>query len=72
MATHINHKKLNIMDATFNELGKFWNAQPFLERLIFLMNKFDFSEDEATSLAKLEFKKFKEEFTLISLNKKIN
>lgn len=51
------------MDTTFNEIGKFWNSQPLLERLIFLMNKFNFSEDEATALAKLDYSKFEQEFT---------
>jgi hypothetical protein len=36
---------------------KLWNSQPFLEKLIFLMNKFKISEDESTRLAKLEFDK---------------
>lgn len=57
------------MDTTFQEISKFWNAQPFLEKLIFLMNKFNFSEDEATTLAKLDYSKFEKEFTKRTLKR---
>jgi hypothetical protein len=41
----------------FKETKKIWNQQPFLEKLLFLMNQFKISEDEAEKLAKLEFDK---------------
>lgn len=44
---------------TFEEIKKVWNSQPFLERLLFLMNEFKLEEDEASKLAKLEFSKIK-------------
>ena len=42
---------------TFKEIQKLWNSQPFLEKLLFLMNQFKISQDEAERLAKLEFDK---------------
>ena len=44
---------------TIDEIKKVWNAQPFLERLLFLMNEFKLGQDEASELAKLEFSKIK-------------
>lgn len=41
----------------FKETKKIWNQQPFLEKLLFLMNQFKVSEEEAERLAKLEFDK---------------
>lgn len=42
---------------TFKEIQKLWNSQPFLEKLLFSMNKLKVSEDEAEKLAKLQFQK---------------
>jgi hypothetical protein len=42
---------------SFEEIAKIWKQQPFLEKLLFLMNKLKISEDEANKLAKLEFEK---------------
>lgn len=42
---------------SFKETKKIWNQQPFLEKLLFLMNQFKISEDEAERLSKLEFDK---------------
>jgi hypothetical protein len=42
---------------TFKEVKKLWNAQPFLEKLLFLMNKLKISQEEAERLSKLEFDK---------------
>jgi hypothetical protein len=36
---------------------KVWNASPFLERLQFLMYKFNLSQEQAEPIAKLEYKK---------------
>lgn len=36
---------------------KVWNEQPYLEKLLFLMNTLKISEDEADSLAKLQYDK---------------
>jgi hypothetical protein len=41
----------------FKETKKIWNQQPFLEKLLFLMNQFKVSEEEAERLSKLEFDK---------------
>lgn len=41
----------------FKQTKKIWNQQPFLEKLLFLMNQFKISEDEAEVLAKKEFDK---------------
>lgn len=41
----------------FQQTKKIWNQQPFLEKLLFLMNQFKISEDEAEVLAKKEFDK---------------
>lgn len=41
----------------FKRIEKIWNQQPFLEKLLFLMNQFKISEDEAEKLAKLQFDK---------------
>lgn len=42
---------------SFKEIKKIWKQQPFLEKLLFLMNKLKVSEEEAERLAKLEFDK---------------
>jgi hypothetical protein len=39
------------------EIKTIWKQQPFLEKLLFLMNKLKISENEAEKLAKLEFDK---------------
>ncbi len=41
----------------FKKAEKIWNQQPFLEKLLFLMNTLKISEDEANSLAKLQYDK---------------
>ena len=38
----------------FKKNQDLWNKQPFLERLIFLMNELNLNQDEATVLAKLD------------------
>ncbi len=43
----------------FNQ--QFWEKQPFLEKLLFLMNSFDLSQEEAEKLAKLDFNKLEKE-----------
>ena len=37
------------------EVQNLWNSQPFLERLIFVMNKLKVSQDEGEKIAKLKF-----------------
>jgi len=46
----------------FKEIKKLWSSQPFLEKLLFLMNKIKVSEDEATKLAKLEFEQIDDSY----------
>jgi len=43
----------------FNQ--EFWERQPFLEKLLFLMNSFDLNQEEAEKLAKLDFNKLENE-----------
>ncbi len=44
-----------MQELKFNK--EFWDKQPFLEKLLFLMNSFDLSQEEAEKLAKLDYKK---------------
>lgn len=39
------------------EIQNLWNSQPFLERLIFVINKLKVSQDEGEKIAKLKFNK---------------
>ena len=39
------------------EVQNLWNSQPFLERLIFVMNKLKVPQDEGEKIAKLRFNK---------------
>lgn len=48
-----------------NNIKESWNKQPFLERLLFLMNEFDMSQNEAEPLAKLEFNELNEKLNNI-------
>ena len=45
---------------TLKEIKKLWDSQPFLERLIFLMNKIKVSDDDAEKIANLNFSKINE------------
>ena len=47
---------------SFSEIKKLWNSQPFLERLIFLMNKLKMSEENAERIAKLQFEKINDNY----------
>lgn len=47
---------------SFKEIQKLWNSQPFLEKLLFSMNKLKVSEDEAEKLAKLQFQKIADNY----------
>jgi hypothetical protein len=38
-----------------NEIRSLWNTQPFLERLLFLMEKLRFSQEDAEPIAKSNF-----------------
>ena len=44
------------METTFSQIQKNWNSQPFLERLLFAMNRLKFSQEEGEKLAKLDFR----------------
>ena len=44
---------------------KVWNESPFLERLEFLMYKFNLSQNQAEPIAKLEYKKVNQLLTKI-------
>jgi len=46
----------------FNQ--EFWERQPFLEKLLFLMNSFDLSQEEAEKLAKLDYNKLENELNI--------
>jgi len=47
---------------SFSKIKKLWNSQPFLERLIFLMNKLKMSEENAERIAKLQFEKINDNY----------
>ena len=47
---------------TFKEIKTLWKQQPFLEKLLFLMNKLKVSQAEAERLAKLEFEKIADNY----------
>jgi hypothetical protein len=38
-----------------------WNGNPFLERLLFLMNKYNLKQEQAEQLAKLDYDQIKQE-----------
>lgn len=44
-----------------NQVKTNWDAQPFLERLLFLMNEYKLSQSEAEVLAKLNSSKVNEQ-----------
>ena len=53
---------------TLKEIKKLWDSQPFLERLIFLMNKIKVSDDDAEKLANLNFSKINEMYRIAIYN----
>ena len=53
---------------TLKEIKKLWDSQPFLERLIFLMNKVKVSDDDAEKIANLNFSKINEMYRIAIYN----
>ena len=53
---------------TLKEIKKLWDSQPFLERLIFLMNKIKVSDDYAEKIANLNFSKINEMYRIAIYN----
>ena len=53
------------MSKALKSIEKKWDLQPFLERLIFLMNEFSLNQDEATTLSKMNFKTLQEKLTTL-------
>lgn len=53
---------------TLKEIKKLWDSQPFLERLLFLMNKIRFNQDDAEKIAKLNFSKINEMYRIAIYN----
>jgi hypothetical protein len=53
---------------TLKEIKKLWDSQPFLERLIFLMNKIKVSDDDAEKIANLNFSKINEMYRIAIYN----
>lgn len=59
------------METTFEKVQRVWDYQPFLERLLFLMNEFNLEQNEATKLSKLEFKKLKNEWSYLETKQRL-
>jgi len=53
---------------TLKEIKKLWDSQPFLERLLFLMNKIRFNQDDAEKIANLNFSKINEMYRIAIYN----
>jgi hypothetical protein len=53
---------------TLKEIKKLWDSQPFLERLIFLMNKIKVSDGDAEKIANLNFSKINEMYRIAIYN----
>ena len=53
---------------TLKEIKKLWDSQPFLERLIFLINKIKVSDDDAEKIANLNFSKINEMYRIAIYN----
>ena len=43
-----------------------WNGNPFIERLLFLMSKYNLTQQEAEPLAKLDYKQIKEKLSKLN------
>jgi len=54
------------MSKVLRSIEKKWDLQPFLERLIFLMNEFNLNQDEATTLSKMNFKTLEKKLTTLT------
>ena len=52
----------------YKNITKLWNAQPFLERLLFLMNNCRFNQDDATPIAKKNFHHINDLYRIIIFN----
>jgi hypothetical protein len=54
---------------TLKEIKKLWDSQPFLERLLYLMNKVkSINQDEAEKIANLNFSKINEMYRIAIYN----
>jgi hypothetical protein len=53
---------------TLKEIKKLWDSQPFLERVIFLMNKIKVSDNDAEKIANLNFSKINEMYRIAIYN----
>lgn len=43
-------------------IQKLWDSQPFLEKLLFLMNKLNLLEDDASKIAKLKYNEISQNY----------
>jgi len=53
---------------SYKEIVSLWNSQPFLERLLFLMNKCRFNQDDAEVIAKKAFHHINDLYRIIIFN----
>jgi len=53
---------------TYKEIVSLWKSQPFLERLLFLMNKCRFNQDDAEVIAKKDFHHINDLYRIIIFN----
>jgi hypothetical protein len=53
---------------TYKEIVSLWKSQPFLERLLFLMNKCRFNQDDAEVIAKKDFHNINDLYRIIIFN----
>ena len=56
-------KKEWLLNAKLEQICDNWDANPFLERLLYLMEHLELSQEKSEVLAKLDFKKLKDELT---------
>jgi hypothetical protein len=53
---------------TLKEIKKLWDSQPFLERLLFLMHKIRFNQDDAEVIAKSKFNEINDIYRIAIYN----
>jgi hypothetical protein len=56
-------KKEWFLNAKLEQVRDNWDANPFLERLLYLMNHLELTQTESEVLAKLDFEKLKDKLT---------
>ena len=49
-------------EMNFKQIKKLWNSQPYLEKLLFLINQVKISQENADEIAKVNFDKINDEY----------